>query len=425
MIRKVFGKIFSSRVFYIIFSLIVAVSLWMFVEIAENRDVEHEVSGVPIRFKNAELLSDRGLLIRSTSPQTVTLTYYLPRVTTRFMTRETLAVEVNLVDVERTGLAYLPYNIIYPPGITRDSFSLETKDVERITLYIDRLTTLPIPVRVEYTGGTASDDLIEDPVFFEPQTIMVSGPGDVVSRIDHARVVIPRENISTTYIYDLGFILIGDNGEEIDGQLLEYVTASQETIRVTVPIRQLKVIPLTVDLVHSAGTSDRNTHWEINPQYITVSGDPDVLKDLDHIMLTPIDMSRFSLIDTQARSINVPPNVTNESGETEALVMVEVFGLDYVDYSISNLFVINQPDGLEVEWITQSVDVRIRGRREDLNRISEMNIRVVADIKDRAIGSHRVPAVVHITGVDADVGALNLTDLRVSLRLVLPVVEEP
>jgi hypothetical protein len=97
-------------------------------------------------------------------------------------------------------------------------------------------------------------------------------------------------------------------------------------------------------------------------------------------------------------------------------VFVEVLGLGVEFLSTSNFHPINIPDGYVIEWVTQSLDVRIRGRREDLDHITPMSIRVVTDLRDYGAGPHRIPSRIHVEGIDGDVGAVG--DYWVTLRIV-------
>jgi len=91
-------------------------------------------------------------------------------------------------------------------------------------------------------------------------------------------------------------------------------------------------------------------------------------------------------------------------------------GLDIDYYSTSNLHVINKPADYDAEVRTQSLDVWIRGKREDLDQISLANIRVVADLTDIRSGTSRVQARVFIDGTDADVGAVG--EYRITVTLI-------
>ena len=403
MLSKALGKVFSSRVFYIIFSLLVSVALWMFVEITENQDLVFDVSNIPVVYRHEDILRDRGMLISSVDPEFVTLRIECPRSLANKLTSRTLAAEIDLSGIRSTGPAELIFQIIYPTGLDQSLISVESRSVERIRLIVDRSIDRTFPVRVNYRGGTASDDLIAETAEYDPQSIIVSGPEEVISKIDHIYVPIPRENLSSTLKADLGFVLMDENGDELEQSLLDSLTLNHDTVRVTIPIRQMKEVPLAVELIHGAGTSWQNVSVSIDPPRVRLSGDPDAIKDFNSIVLGTIDMMKFALTNTEAFTIRIPNHFTNISGETEARVFIEVLGLD-IDYRItSNLQVINTPADYRDEILTQSLDVKIRGRREDLDHISQPNIWVVADLRDLRPGTQQVPARVSVDGFDADV----------------------
>ena len=117
----------------------------------------------------------------------------------------------------------------------------------------------------------------------------------------------------------------------------------------------------------------------------------------------------------------MPAHITNESGEISAQVSVEVIGLVVEDYSVENLVVNNTRPGHTVDFISSSIDVRLRGRSEDLADITAEDIRLVADIRDYGPGRHRVQARVYIDGTVADVGAIGLYQFNIFIRPDAPV----
>jgi len=406
----------STKALYIAFSLLVSFSLWMFVELYENDELVREITGVEVDTLNMDVLRSRGLLITSIEPETVSITFEGPRTEiSRLTASGAVKVEIDLAGITSIGTAHLSYEVVYPTRVNTRTVNIVASSPARITLEIDRELEKPIPVRVNYTGGTASDELIAEAVEYDPQTIMVRGSEIAVSQISYIYVPILIENLSGTYVDDLEFELYDENDERLDDSLRESLIFSQETIRVTIPIREIKDIPLTVELSHASGTSAQNTSIEIQPRTIKVSGDPDSIRDFNNIMLGTIDMSRFDLTTTEAFSIIVPNHLTNISGETEALVSVDVLGLEIAYISTSNLQTINTPAGYRDEILTQSLDVRIRGAAEDLINLTPMNIRVVADLRDMGTGTTWVQAKVFIYGTEADVGAVG--DYRITVTV--------
>jgi len=145
-----------------------------------------------------------------------------------------------------------------------------------------------------------------------------------------------------------------------------------------------------------------------DPLYITVSGDPEVIREFNHIMLGTVDTTRFFETTTEAFPIIVPNHFTNLSGETEAHVLVEVRNLSTAYFNAENLQYVNVALGHTATIMSRTLDVWIRGNKEDLdNLVSLTNIRVVADLREYSLGSYIVPARVYVDGVDpAKIGAV-------------------
>lgn len=427
-VSEMLSRIFSSRVFYIIFSLIISAVLWMYVEINENSPVTHRIDNIPIEFLNEDVFHDRNLVIASISPQTITLTLDCPRSVASRLNSKTVTASVDLANISSNGYYPQPYTIVYPSDVNTDLISRTTRSVGRISMTIDIMHKRDIPVEVSYNGGTSSSEYIAETPDFNPKVITVFGPEAIVSQIERARVPIVRENLSTTYTDDLEFVLIDKDGEELEDSAYAPLTFSQDTIRVTVPISMLKEVSLTVDFVYGAGATQQNTKYVVNPPFITISGDPDAISDVNSIFLGTIDVTKFDYSYSEAFPIIVQNTFKNESNVLEALVSVDVLGLEIKHLSVTALRVVNTPRDLEPYIITQSVDVRIRGVREELDRLtfqgdmegltSPLNIRVVADLSGYSSGSQVVPARVYIDGDFGDIGAIGDYKITVSLRKV-------
>ena len=405
MLKERLNKI-STKIFYIIFALLVSVTLWLYVEITENEVIALPIENIAVVFKNQDILHDRSLLISSWMPENLSMTIEGSRSDiSRLSAPGAITAEVDLVNVTSVGTQPLTYQFIFPQGFNQNDINIRDISDSRITMIFDRMFTRQIDVRVSpYTGGTAAPgELVAEAVDWDPKVITIRGPEEIISRISYARVPIFRENLERTYTDDLEFVLIDENGEVLSDEIRELIEYSDSLIRVTVPIKEIKDIVLNVDLWHGESTSDANTQVSITPQYITVSGDPDALREFNSIQLGNIDMLRFSLTSTQPFPIIIPNNLVNISGETSALVHVDVLGVEIAYHSTTNIQTINDPPGYRITILTQSLDVRLRGTSENLSLVDEMNIRVVADLADMNPGTSRISARVLIDGIDADI----------------------
>ena len=416
-------KKLPSKIFYILFALVVAIALWLYVEITEEAEQSHAVSNVPIVFRNEDTLRDRGWIPRVLT-QNLSLTFVGARADIfQLATPGAVSVEVNLADVTTTGVVQLDYRVLMPPAVNPNAIEIPIRSVGLITLLIDQVLEREIPVIANYTGGTASPELVHLPAVLEPRFVVVRGPEEAVSRINHVYVPILRENLSSTITEDMEFILIDDYGEQLDDDLLETLAFNHYTIRVTIPIREMMDVPLTAALLHGFTTSELNINIVINPSHVTVSADPDRIRELNTFMLGTVNMTAFSTSTTIEFPILVPDGIENISGETAATVYVEVLGLNTDILSTPNLHVINTPAGLTANIVNQTVTVTLRGLAEDLAIVSPENIRVVADVGELGLGTSTLVARIYLDGIDAPIdpiGGVNLT-----VRITEAEIDEP
>jgi len=411
-------KKLPSKIFYILFALVVSIALWLYVEITEDAEQRHEVTNIPIVFRNEDVLRDRGW-IPTILTENLSLTFEGSRaVISQLAVSGAVTVDVNLADVTRTGVVQLSYRILWPARVNPNNVNVAMRSEALITLLIDQVLERQIPVAVPlYTGGTAYPDLVAETVEFEPMFITVRGPEEVVSRINSAYVPILRENLSSTITEDMEFHLINDYDEQIEDALLESLDLSHDTIRITIPIRELMHVPLTVTKQHGSTTSESNIQVITNPSHVLVSGEPSVIAELNSFHLGTIVMTSFGVSTTVEFPIFIPEGIRNISGETAATVYVEVQGLVITHISTSNLHVINTPPGLEATILTQSLLIPMRGESEDLALVNPENIRIVADISELSPGTSTVATRIYLDGIDVPVDPIG------SHPLVVRVVE--
>jgi len=401
------NRIFSSRVFYIVFAIIAAAALWIYVEYDDPRDQSFTID-IPVVVSNETLLHDRRLLVTQIYPRTVSVTFVGPRTAFLNLSPTTVYAEVNVggIHVPDDDIS-LGFDIRLPSGVNQNLLSDISSPVDRINITVERLAERAIPVRGVYEGGTAAPEYIAGAPDFNPQTIIVYGPESVLSTISEAWVPIMRENLSSTYVNDLPFVLRDEYGEELGSQQLELIRLSQQEVRVTVQISMIRDVALHVERIHGAGTTDQNTVIEIYPQTISVSGDPEEIREMNRLTLGTINLNDIELMYTEIFAIPVPNDVVNHSGVAEAIVSVTIRDLEVEGFLTSNIRLQNAPDDLEVELITTVLNVRIRGTREELDALTDTNIRVVVNLADVALEPDVVGRTVTVTPtifLDGDVG---------------------
>ena len=252
-----------------------------------------------------------------------------------------------------------------------------------------------IPVRGMFDGQIA-DGYMGGSIEFTPGTIEISGPEDEIAGISYAWVTLGGEDITQTLSSEQPFVLMDASNSEVAS---DNIKTSVNQITVVQEVLMLKEVPLMVNLINGAGADETNTIVDITPASLTLSGDPSIIESLNKIVLGTVDLTAFQTTYSETKPIVLPDNVSNKTGIGTAEVNVRIVGLDVTKLSVSNIEVINQPAGFDIELITQTVDITLRGPAEEISEVQAENVRIVADLSSvKSTGVFDVDANIFIDG---------------------------
>jgi hypothetical protein len=191
------------------------------------------------------------------------------------------------------------------------------------------------------------------------------------------------------------------------------LTLSDTEIRVKIPVVVVKDVALSVNFIYGASATEENVTFTISPSSVTLSGDAEILDDINTITLGTVDLTSFSETTTVPMQVVLPNSAENVTGITTALVSVQVHGVDITKVITTDIQVKNETQGYNTRIVTQSLEVTLRGIDGSEDLVMPENIRVVADMAELgdSEGTFSVPAKVYIDGtttVDA-IGAYKVT----------------
>ena len=420
----VIDKIIRSKTFYIVVSCIASVILWMYVASYENTTQSVTLTGLEVKYIGGEdILQDRNLLVTDKDVQDVTLTLLVKRSLVSQLTKDSVHVSVDLRDIRNSGEFDKVYTINYD-NVDEEEVIVTRRSPEYMKVKIEKLDVNPEVVVRGVFDGTVAEGYMRDPIIYSPETIEVSGPESVISRISYAKVVIDREELTRTVSGVVEFALVDSDGQTIESPDIK---TSVSEIQYTIPIVKVKDVALTVNLLDGGGATENDAVVRIEPPTITVTGDAELLSSINQLQLGTIDLASFAQSTSETFAIVLPNGVNNLSGDKEATVTVSIKGLETKHVITTNIHFINVSEGYRPRSITQYKEVLIRGPKEILDLIDGSNIRIVGDLADygNAVGRYSVPTTVEILGYrEAGVIGDNY-NVVVSLELDVPEDELP
>ena len=393
------SKIGNSRVLWIIVSIVLAFFLWVYVTIDEGEYTE-TFDGVKVVYNGEEALREaQGLIVTELSRNDVSVTLKGSRREIAKLKKTDIQAVIDLSTISRPGTnTNYYYSISFLKDVDENFVSVESQMPRTVSFTVDRYSYKYVEVKGVFNGSVAEGFKADvSDMQFEPATIRISGPEEEISAVDSALVVLERNDVDGTIRADIGYTLQDRNGDTI--QLGTMVTDT-DTVNVTLPVAAVKTVPLVVDLVHGAGTTEANVKLVCEPQEILISGDPNLLKGINRITLDTLDLTEFNSTYEETYQIILPNDVINESGVNEAKVNVKLTGLLTKRMSVTNLVPTNVPEGYVAEVTTKSIDVTLRAPESVINEIKSSNLSAILDLSDYSgnEGQYTVPAVIRVDG---------------------------
>jgi YbbR domain-containing protein len=407
------SKISNSKAFYIVISIVLSVSLWLYVVNVEKPTGEITIRNIPITILGEDVLGERGFMITDMSSRYFDLNLSGKRSALVKLSEENITVTLDVSSITADGDWSLKCKVTLPSTVTSGTVTITEKNDYSVSVTIAKQTSKPIDIRGEF-AGTVAEGYQADEFIISPSTVTVTGQEDLVNQVAYGLVSVAQINLNDTFTSEMGFTLMSATGEKLKDLNVQLSTS---TVYVTLPIVKVAEIPLAVNIVDGGGATGADATVTIDPTSIVVSGAQEVLTPLTKITLGESALADVLSVETFTFPLNLTSELTNESGISEATVTVQVADLPSKVLDVHNIEIINVPDGFVASAVTQSLQVWVRGPEEALDGISAYQVQAVADLEDASVsvGQFRVPVKLYLAG-DGDAGIVG-ADYSISITV--------
>lgn len=413
--KKQTNKIYDSKVFWAVVSLILSLIIWSYVSNITGATMDKTFSGVEVRFSGEqELLSERSLAITNVDTSSVTIKVRGSRNVIGKLNSTDIKAVVDVSGINQPNELSLSYDLQFPNGIDKSEFTVVSRNPDVINFTVVKNASITIPVKGSFEG-TIADGCVADEIVFDPAEIVVEGPEEAIKDIDHAWLTFGKhEKIDATYSVDCEFELQDAQGNPIDKTGL---SVSADRINATQPILKTKELPLTVNIIDGGGVTEADCKISIEPKSVTVMADSRLVDDKESIVLATIDLRSFQSSFEQTYSIPLGDEVDNPDGVSEATVKIEIPSVKVRTVTATNISCKNCSDGYEAIINSESVEVTLRSQDETaLNAVRADEVSVVVDLADygSTTGQVRANATAYVSGYE-NVGAIG--EIKVLLTI--------
>lgn len=405
----------KNKVLTALFSLAVAFGLWLYVITVVSPGSEATFYNIPVVFQGEGELTNRGLMIATEDIPTVTLKIAGNRSDLNNLNSSNITVIADVSKIWEAGTATLDYTVSYPGNIREDSMTIISKNPGKIELNVEERVNKTVNVVVDYMGSVPEGFICDkDNIEMDISTIRVTGPKPVVDQIESARIQVDLSGKTQTISDRFTYTLCDKDGNPVDAQLIE---TNADAVNVVLTIQRVKTIQLVVEVKDGGGATAQTSTITVNPSGIIVSGSESLLDKMEsELVIGTIDLGMIQEDTEIPFTLELPEGITNETGINEVKVKVEFPDLGTKTLQVSRFQAKNVPAGMTEEFITQNLEIKIRGPKAQVEAITANDVTVVVDFADAEPGTIKLKAEVIFDEAFGDVGVLGNPSVTATLK---------
>ena len=386
----------NNRPVQITASILIAIAMWIFMEMELNPSVTKKIRDIPVEFSGeTTTLADRNLMLVSGYDASVDLVVKGPRKVLWQLDNSNIRLVADTSEVRDTGTQTLKYKVVYPDTVREQDVSVDSASAYAVTVMVGELYTKEIPVYCDIAGQVA-DGYISETIQLDPAVLILRAQRDDLLNISYAKVSADISGVNETMICTANYTLYDYNDIPVTN---EKIRANTKLVQITMPVKTVKEVPLELQYVEAVGSTKDTLSCTIVPGTVWLTGEKDVLDGIESIVLDTIYLQDLQDSQTLEYEIPAPEGTVLPEGVRKAVVTIVVNGVTEKKIRSARPFAVtNVAEGLTAEVVTERLDITLRGLSEEMEHITGDDFTVTADLKGISTpGSYTVPAIVDIS----------------------------
>ncbi|MBE6836981.1 MAG: hypothetical protein E7509_03150 [Ruminococcus sp.] len=379
-------------------SVVLAVIIWIILSITMFPTIYTTVYDVPVKIDiSGTFAEENGLsVVNFDEDTTVDVKLSGMRYEIGNYSADDLVASVEVKDVFSDGTYELAISVKSAHG---DDFNIDKITPSTCKVKFDYNKSREFPLEVEYTGISADEGYVLKTPVCEPETIVITGSENKISRIDRAVVKVndTKQKIKDSFSTDeTELVLYTSEGDVIDPKDLEF---SSENFKVTFPVYMSKTVPFSINVKQQGSKFDiSKLKFEFSPETVTIQSSKDI-SQVDKIEVGTVNLNDISLDSQFEYDVLLENDMINASGIDKVSVKLDSTGLSSKKFIIdaSNIRILNKPAYKTVTINTERItDVTMIGPRDVISKLTNSDIVAEYSFSSQSIDNGNVEVQVNI-----------------------------
>jgi len=249
----------------------------------------------------------------------------------------------------------------------------------------------------------------------EPLEVVVAGAESQVRRVTRVQVLLNLDGIRENFEQTLPIEIVDENGQIVEG-----LSASPDSISVTMPVSQqggYRDVAVKLVVTGQVASGYRLTDLSVFPPIVTVfAGDPELVNNLPGFLETlVVDLQNAQENISSRVALNLPEGVS-VVGEQTVLIQAGVSPIESsVTLAGEKVEIIGLGNGLEAQVSPSTVDVILSGPLPLLDTLILQDVRVTVDLTGLEVGTHQIIPKVEVLIADVFVESILPNTIEVVL----------
>ncbi|MDY4813610.1 MAG: CdaR family protein [Ruminococcus sp.] len=399
MNKGFFSRIFRNKIFLIILSFIISLTVWVSINMGDYGETSYVVSNIPITINLPENAEKQGLKVFNNEELKGSVTVSGNRSIIGSLTADDIQIVPEQTDLLTSAGSYSLSLVAKKTGA---SLNYTVDSVSPSTVYIKLDRNRKITQKIEQNISYTIPNGYYGTVLLSEDEVSISGPETEIKKID--KVVIKgkiNKELSSSYKSEYKVKLLDSFGEELTNT--DTLSISPSTVTATVSVLQMKEVGVDLSSKNAPTGIDLTEYYTIEPDKISLAGESDDIKNISRITTDTIDFSSLKNNDYNiSKGLDIPNKCIDINSVNSVNVKLNLSSMKKKYLTIDNFRVNGLDDNYSGEVTTASLKVTIYGTKESIDKINKDNIISYVDLSDIdiSVGSKTMPIQLSLQNID-------------------------
>lgn len=379
-------------------------SLWLFVSLSENPYQTASFNGLPVEIRGLSpgLVSVDNNGFQQTSFPPINITVEADAQT---LERHVASSDIRtFVDLRDKGVGeYLVPVVAETNRSDLSRLNFDKIEPSNLSIRLEQLITRTVPLQIKTEGnlpfsfeaGALEVSNADQPI----DSVSVVGPQSRAVQVSSVQAVANIEQLRADYTSSVSLRPFNENGQVVEG-----VTLTPETVRVRVPIRSVAGLRRVAVLGNIKGfPADGYTVSSVasDPQLVNLTGSSGPLDAVNQIGTESIDVTGATTTFTREVSLLVPVGTSLQVGESPRVTVTVQITPVARPFRVTlpvPVTVTGVANGLLVTVNPQIVDVTLVGSSGALTRLGSATVQGTVNVAGRGPGTYTIVPEVPLPG---------------------------